>query len=93
MGTMANQDLSWEESKTFDIGTDISFFNNSVKLYSLIIFNRTTDNLLTNRTLPHSTGFGSIFTNLGRLQNRGIELEMNARILPVFQFYSMVIRF
>ena len=28
MGTMANQDLSWEESKTFDIGTDISFFNN-----------------------------------------------------------------
>lgn len=25
MGTMANQDLSWEESKTFDIGTDISF--------------------------------------------------------------------
>lgn len=39
--------------------------------------------MLTNRTLPHSTGFGSIFTNLGRLQNRGIELEMNARILPV----------
>lgn len=82
MGTMANQDLSWEESKTFDIGTDISFFNNRLN-FIFDYFNRTTDNLLTNRTLPHSTGFGSIFTNLGRLQNRGIELEMNARILPV----------
>ena len=81
MGAMENQDLSWEESRTFDIGADVSFFNNRLN-FIFDYFNRITDNLLTNRTLPHSTGFGSIFTNLGRLQNRGIELEMRANILP-----------
>ena len=54
----------------------LEYYNDMRKLIIITnfldYFNRTTDNLLTNRTLPHSTGFGSIFTNLGRLQNRGL---------------------
>lgn len=81
MAAMANQDLSWEESKTFDVGADVTLFDNRLNII-FDYYNRITDNLLTTRSLPHSTGFGSILTNLGRLQNRGIELEVNAKILP-----------
>jgi hypothetical protein len=33
--------------------------------------------------LPHSTGFSSTLTNLGSLENKGIELELNTRIMPL----------
>lgn len=78
---LANSDLRWEQSKTFDVGADIGFFNNRVSVM-VDYYRRVTDNLLTNFTLPHSTGFGSILTNLGSLENKGFELELGAQILP-----------
>ncbi|MBZ4190910.1 SusC/RagA family TonB-linked outer membrane protein [Niabella sp. 3A5MI-3] len=78
---LPNQDLQWERSKTVDIGADIGFFNGRA---SIIVdyYNRKTDNLLTTVSLPASTGFASIFTNLGSLQNKGFEIELNGNVLP-----------
>ena len=81
MTIMANETLAWEESKTFDIGTDIFLFDNRIGIV-FDYFNRITDNLLARRALPHSTGMNNILTNLGRLQNRGVELELTANVLP-----------
>lgn len=78
---LANQDLKWEQSKTYDIGADIGILNNRISIL-FDYYRRVTSNLLTNMTLPHSTGFGSILTNLGSLENKGVELEINANILP-----------
>lgn len=77
--SLANQELKWEQSKTFDVGVDIGLFNNRI---SLLVdrYRRVTDNLITSLSLPHSTGFGSILTNLGSLENKGIEVELSARI-------------
>src|SRR5690606_27060626 len=36
----------------------------------------------TDLSLPHSTGFNSIRTNLGSLENKGIEVELSVQILP-----------
>ncbi|WP_461055994.1 SusC/RagA family TonB-linked outer membrane protein [Spirosoma arcticum] len=77
---LPNADLKWERSKTFDVGADLSLFNNRVT-FLFDYYRRVTDDLLTNLTLPQSTGFTSIFTNLASLENRGLELEMNAQIL------------
>ncbi|MFC5409291.1 SusC/RagA family TonB-linked outer membrane protein [Larkinella bovis] len=77
---IANKDLKWEQSKTFNIGTDLGFFNNRVTLIA-DVYNRVTDNLLTSLPLPNSTGFSSVLTNLGSLQNRGFDLELGARVL------------
>lgn len=77
---LANQDLKWEEAKTFDIGIDIGLLNSRIN-FVFDWFNRVTNNLLTDMTLPHSAGFGTIKTNLGSLRNRGIELELNAQLL------------
>ncbi|GAB3904028.1 SusC/RagA family TonB-linked outer membrane protein [Mucilaginibacter boryungensis] len=80
-GNIPNQDLKWEQSKTFDIGADIGLFNGKVGIV-VDYYNRRTDDLLTTVSLPASTGFTSIFTNNGTLQNRGYELELNVDVLP-----------
>ncbi|WP_226332645.1 SusC/RagA family TonB-linked outer membrane protein [Echinicola marina] len=77
---MANQDLKWERSGTFDLGLDMGLFNDRVTLIA-DYYNRLTDNLLTNLELPQSTGFSSILTNLGSLRNEGVEMEIFAAII------------
>ncbi|GGF24493.1 SusC/RagA family TonB-linked outer membrane protein [Echinicola rosea] len=82
---MANQDLQWERSGTFDIGLDLGLFNDRVSLIA-DYYNRLTDNLLTNLELPQSTGFSSILTNLGSLRNEGVEMEVGAAIIQKQHF-------
>jgi len=78
---MANPTLQWEQSKTFNFGADIGLFDSRVNIM-FDAYRRETDNLLASLALPHSTGFSSTLTNLGSLENKGIELELNARIMP-----------
>ena len=78
---LPNQNLKWEQAKTFDLGFDLGFLNNRF----MVLFDwydRKTENLLATLTLPHSTGFSGITTNLGTLENKGIDLEITAQILP-----------
>jgi TonB-linked SusC/RagA family outer membrane protein len=76
-----NSELKWEQSKTFDVGADLGFFDNRITMI-VDYYRRVTSNLLTNLPLPQSTGFGSVLTNLGTLENRGFEIELGARVLP-----------
>lgn len=75
-----NSGLRWEQSRTTDVGLDIGLNNDRITLI-LDYFDRTTSDLLTNLSLPSYTGFGSIRTNLGTYQNKGIELAANANLL------------
>lgn len=77
---LANQDLKWEESKTFDVGFDLGLMDNRINVL-FDFYRRVTDNLLTNLDLPHNTGFTSILTNLGSLENKGVELDINATVV------------
>ncbi|MGV8090509.1 MAG: TonB-dependent receptor [Mangrovibacterium sp.] len=79
--TIANQDLQWEESKTIDGGADLSLFKERVKIIA-DVYRRTTTSLLTNLTLPPSTGFASIRTNYGSLETNGFEIEVGTEVLP-----------
>ena len=78
--TPVNPGLIWEESKTTDFGLDLGFLGNRITLI-FDYFNRKTSNLLQPLVLPGYTGFGSITTNNGTLQNRGYEFTVNANIL------------
>jgi TonB-linked SusC/RagA family outer membrane protein len=75
-----NSGLRWEKSNTLDIGLDMGILNNRVTFIADYYDRRTTD-LLTNLTLPSYTGFGSIRTNLGTLQNKGLELGVDVEVL------------
>ncbi len=76
-----NPNLKWEQSKTLDVGADIGIFNDRVNII-VDKYRRVTNDLLTTLSLPPSTGFSSIFTNLGSLENKGFEIEIGARLLP-----------
>jgi len=76
-----NPALQWERSTTFDIGADLGLLNNRISLL-VDYYDRETDNLLTDYTLPPSTGYNSILTNLGTLENKGFEIEIGAQVLP-----------
>ncbi|MEJ7769152.1 MAG: SusC/RagA family TonB-linked outer membrane protein, partial [Chitinophagaceae bacterium] len=78
---LPNPNLQWERSKTVNLGADLGLFNNRVTVIAEV-YRRETENLLTSLNLPPSVGFGTIFTNLGSLENKGVELELGVQVLP-----------
>ncbi len=79
--SLANSELQWEQSKTLDFGIDLGVLDERISIL-FDIYRRVTDNLLASLALPQSTGFGSILTNSGSLENKGVEVELRASILP-----------
>lgn len=77
---LINTKLRWEQSQTFEVGLDFSFFNNRLSFIA-DYYDRRTKDLLTSLDLPTYTGFDVITTNLGTLRNYGFELEVKANIL------------
>lgn len=77
-----NSGLRWEKSKTTDVGVDLGILSNKVTLM-FDYFNRETNDLLTDLTLPSHVGFGTVQTNLGSFQNKGYEFTVNANVLEL----------
>ncbi len=75
-----NSGLRWEKSKTTDVGVDVGLLNDRIT-FIFDYYNRKTSDLLTNLSLPGYTGFNSVRTNLGTLQNTGYEITVNAKLL------------
>jgi TonB-linked SusC/RagA family outer membrane protein len=77
---LGNEDLGWQQTKQYNIGTEWELFNNRIRL-NVDAYNRLTDNLLTNVDIPTAGGFASYIANIGKVENKGIELSFNAFIL------------
>jgi TonB-linked SusC/RagA family outer membrane protein len=73
---LGNLDLKWEVAEQVDIGYDLGLFNGRIEL-TAEIYRKTTKDLLLNAQLPGTTGFKTVFRNIGRLQNEGLELGIN----------------
>jgi TonB-linked SusC/RagA family outer membrane protein len=74
-----NPDLKWETTATTDAGLNIGLFNNRLSLVVDYYYKKTTD-LLWNISTPSSVGFRSIFKNIGSLENKGVEIALEADI-------------
>lgn len=74
-----NPDLKWETTASTDLGLDIGLFNNRLSLVADYYYKKTTD-LLWNISTPSSVGFGSIFKNIGSLENKGVEITLGADV-------------
>ncbi|MGV3530680.1 MAG: SusC/RagA family TonB-linked outer membrane protein [Flavisolibacter sp.] len=75
-----NPDLLWETNATTNVGVDFALFRNRLT-GTLEAFNRQSDNLLFDVPLPTSTGYGSVWQNIGSMKNYGVELQLG--YLPV----------
>ena len=76
---IANKDLTWETTAQTDIGIDIAFLNR-FNLTADWYHKKTTDLLLLVQ-LPLESGFESALANRGSVENKGIEVGLDARIL------------
>jgi len=77
ISTMANPDLKWEKTGQWDIGLDIGLFDNRLNL-DIAYYNKKTTDLLLDCPLPTSTGYSTVFKNIGSVRNEGMDLMINA---------------
>ena len=75
---IANPDLKWETTAQADIGLDVSFFNDRLSLTADVYQKRTRD-LLLRVTIPSASGYSSALRNIGKVENKGIEIGLNSR--------------
>jgi TonB-linked SusC/RagA family outer membrane protein len=69
---LPNPDLEWEKTSQFDVGLNLTAFNQKVSL-EIDYYYKLTSDLLLGRPVPHSTGFSSVMDNIGSVSNQGID--------------------
>ncbi|WEK35505.1 MAG: SusC/RagA family TonB-linked outer membrane protein [Candidatus Pseudobacter hemicellulosilyticus] len=74
--SMSNQKLTWSSTAMQNIGLDFSLFGQRLSGSIDVYQSKTTDQLLT-RSIPILTGYSSVLTNVGRVDNKGIEVILN----------------
>ena len=74
--TISNPNLTWEKANSFDAGLDFGFFNGRLSGTVEAYYKRTSD-LLWTVPLPYESGYISSLTNVGRLDNKGLEFTLN----------------
>lgn len=81
---LKNDDLQWETNYNFNLGLDFSLWNRLN--VTLEYYTRTTKNLLMDRPISMTTGFGSYLMNIGEVKNKGVELEINSTNIQTKDF-------
>lgn len=80
INSVANGNLSWETSYTYNIGVDYGLFDNRLR-GTIEFFNRDSKDLLQDVPISTITGFSSSLQNLGEINNKGLEFEIGGDIL------------
>ena len=80
LSNIPNSYLTWETSRTFELGLDLGFLDNKIQT-NFTWYDRRTIDKYASITVPASSGFTSITSNNGTLQNRGFEFDLNYHIL------------
>ncbi|WP_219847967.1 SusC/RagA family TonB-linked outer membrane protein [Sphingobacterium gobiense] len=76
MDRLANPNLEWEKTSAWNIGLDFGFLNDRIS-GTLEYYTMQTHDMIMGQRLPGFSGFGSITTNLGQVNNSGLELALN----------------
>lgn len=72
----ANPDLEWEKKAEFNVGVDMTMFNNRLS-FTLDYYKRSTSNLLYNYDVPSPPYvYTTLFTNVGKVTNKGVEFTI-----------------
>ncbi|MGS2764909.1 SusC/RagA family TonB-linked outer membrane protein [Sinomicrobium sp. M5D2P9] len=77
---IGNPDLQWESSAMSDIGMEFSLFNYRLK-GAIDYYKKTTDNLLFRVPTPYESGLQFINSNVGEIQNSGLEIDLSGDII------------
>ncbi len=86
---LANPDLKWETTYQFNAGFDLGMYNDRLEI-SMDVYRNHTRDLLFNRPITYTSGYGSITSNIGELENRGLEFSLTTVNIenPLFRWTS-----
>ena len=73
---LSNRDLKWESTAVYNFGLDVEFFQGRIQ-GNLDVYNTNTYDLLMLRNLPITSGYNQVLQNVGRTNNKGIEVGLN----------------
>lgn len=76
VSSLSNPNLGWETTKQFDIGLDLSLFNDRVS-FIYDYYTKNTTNLLFNVEVPQESGFSNFSDNIGEIKFWGHEFSLN----------------
>ncbi len=82
---MANNNLTWEKTSSFDLGLDYGFLNGRLQGSIDLYWNKTYD-LLFYKTAPAAGGFPTVIDNIGKTKGMGIEFSLMADIIRTKDF-------
>lgn len=74
--TLGNASLAWEKTASLNVGIDFGFLDRRIS-GSIDVYKAKTSDVLVSRALPPTTGYASVWTNIGAIDNKGIEVELN----------------
>ena len=85
-----NESLKWETTEQTNIGVDLGFFNNRLNI-TVDLYNKMTKDLLLQADLAPSCGYSSAMMNVGKLQNRGIEILLETTNIKTGIFHGRLL--
>ena len=77
---LANRGLKWEQTAQLDLGLNARLEPLRLDI-TVDLYKKTTSNLLYQRSIPNSTGYSSILSNVGSIENKGLELTLSPTII------------
>ena len=83
--TAPNPDLKWEKTSNVNLGLDLAFFKNRVRLGVDYYYRKSTD-LISSRKLPLETGFAYTSVNWASMKNTGWEFSLNTTNIKTRDF-------
>ena len=76
INSIANPDLKWEKTGQFDLGFELGLWNQRLT-FDVSWYHKKTTDLLLDCPLPHSSGFTSIYKNIGSVKNTGFDIMVS----------------
>lgn len=77
----ANDNLKWETTASYNAGIDLGLFHNRLSLVADVYYKKTSDLLLI-VPMGFASGVTTQLQNVGNVVNKGMELSVNASIIP-----------
>jgi TonB-linked SusC/RagA family outer membrane protein len=73
--TLGNPNLKPENTEEIEIGADLEFFKRRIAI-DFTYYKKTTTDLISRVNVPNTTGYASLLTNIGKMENEGIEIGL-----------------
>lgn len=85
VNNLGNNDLKWEYTQGMNLGVDFAVLNNRIS-GSIDWYDKTTRNLIFPLSIPSTSGFTLVSTNLGKIGNKGVEINLNTENVKAKDF-------